>query len=108
MPVDFDALGASVMNAFAEPVPVRYLPVDHGPEIQLRGIFDRYQVDVMTQEGASMSIKSSKLSLRQAELPEGFYPLQGDRVFVQGLTFDITDVQPDSFGWIFLPLGYIG
>jgi hypothetical protein len=108
MAVDFDAMtGAAVLAAFA--VPGRVLFKRNGePIAEIDGVFDRFQIEAMGEDGAPFSIKRTVLGVREADLPPGFILVPGDRVQILNRTFDITDVQPDGLGWASLPLGLVG
>ncbi|MGG5811467.1 head-tail joining protein [Falsiroseomonas sp. CW058] len=107
--MDFAALDAAVMGAFAEAVPVTYAP-HSGPTFDLPGILDRYTVEVEGPgDGPPVAAPRTTLSIRGADLPAGFAPLARDRVLVAGVTFDVRDVPAaDAAGWIVLQLGRIG
>ncbi|MBP0492172.1 head-tail joining protein [Pararoseomonas indoligenes] len=109
--IDWNALNSAVMTGFSDEkaVPVTYVAPGTGVIFEgLRGILDRYQIEVIAEDGAPTSVKRSMLSMCQADLPIDLELKQGGRIEVQGLTFHITDVQPDVFGWIYLPLGLVG
>lgn len=107
MAVDFDALtSAAILKAFA--VKGRVLIQRGGePLIEIDGIFDRYQIEAMGEDGAPFSIKKTVLGIRQADLPPGLELRATDRAQILGRVFDITDVQPDGMGWLVMPLGYL-
>jgi hypothetical protein len=107
MAVDFDALtSAAILKAFA--VEGRVL-IQRGGEklIEIGGIFDRFQIEAMGEDGAPFSIKKTVLGIRQADLPPGVELRAGDRAQILGRAFHITDVQPDGLGWLVLPLGFL-
>jgi len=108
MAVDFDAMtSAAVLAAFA--VPGRVLFKRNGePIAEIDGVFDRFQIEAMGEDGAPFSIKRTVLGVREADLPPGFVLKSGDRVQILNKTFDITDFQPDGLGWVTLPLGLVG
>lgn len=107
--MDFAALDAAVMDAFAEADPVTYAP-RAGPEFATRGILTRYLAEVEGPgEGPPAMVPRATLSLRAADLPAGFVPTPRDRVLVAGLTFDVKDAPvPDAAGWYVLSLGRVG
>jgi hypothetical protein len=107
MAVDFDGLtSAAILAAFAVSGRVLFKR-GHQPLMTIDGIFDRAQVEAMGEDGAAFSIKKTLLSVRAADFPPGVAPVAGDRVQIRGITFDVTDVQPDGMGWIVLPLGIL-
>jgi hypothetical protein len=107
MTVDLDALtSAAVMAAFAVPGRVIFKR-DRQTFMTIDGVFDRYQIEAMGEDGAALSIKKSVVGVRQADFPPGVTPAAGDRVQILGKTFDVFDVQPDGLGWITLPLGFV-
>ncbi|EHL97710.1 hypothetical protein HMPREF9946_03993 [Acetobacteraceae bacterium AT-5844] len=107
-PLDFDALtGAAVLQAFGVAGGVLFKR-DGEPPLEIPGIFDRYQIEAMGEDGAPFSLKRTQLGVREADLPPGFTLRIGARVQILGKTFDVRDVQPDGLGWVVMPLGFIG
>jgi hypothetical protein len=107
MAVDLDALtSAAVLKAFGVAGRVLYRRRDR-TTFWIDGVFDRYQIEAMGEDGAPFSIKKTVLGLRAVDFPPRVAPAAGDQVQILGKTFDITDVQPDGLGWIALPLGYL-
>lgn len=112
MALDFAALDAAVMEAFAEPEPVLYRPrAGQAGPFPVPGIFDRAQVQAMDGEGATVSVRRTTLGVREADFPPGYRidaGEQGDRLQLRGLTFAVKDAQPDGQGWVYLDLARIG
>lgn len=111
---DWSALNASVMEGFAEPVPVIYRPRGGQPPLRVSGVFDRFHVQVQVDGGTPVSTRRASLGVQQADFPPGFVHAPGDRVQVAerdgapAATYDVVDPQPDGMGWVNLALGMVG
>lgn len=102
--MDFGALDAAVAAAFGEPA--TYTPRGGGAPFPVRGIFDRYQVEVPGPgDSPPASVPFARLTIRAADLPAGVVPRARDGVALRGLTFEVRDPEPDGLGLVVLPLG---
>ena len=108
MALDFGALNAAVMEAFAEPELVTYRARYAAGVLRVRAIFDRFQIQAMLDGEAPVSLMQTQIGVHQADFPPGFVHDQGDRVELMGSTFVVSDPQPDGKGWVYLPLKRVG
>ena len=104
--MDFAALDAAVMRGFAEMAPVTYAPRS-GPPFDVPGILDRHLAEAPGPgDGPPAMIPRATLSVRMADMPDGFLPQSRDGVLIRGVTYDVKDVpEPDAAGWLVLQLG---
>ena len=106
--MDFALLNASVMGAFAERDRVLYTPARNDPPFQVRGVFDRYQVEVSGPEGGPPTMaRRTVLGVLETEFPPGFRHQPYDKLTLRGVTYDVTSAEPDGMGWVTLHLGRI-
>lgn len=109
MALSFDALALAPAHAvFGEanqgfPVPL-YTP-QGGSAFTIDGIFTLPAIDVLAiGDAPGISTRKPVLEIRAALLPPGVVPAQGDQVSVRGVSYTVTDVQPDTVGLIVLVL----
>ena len=97
-------------------VPVVYTPsVDSRPEfggqpIQLLGIFDaKRQTDPMmggfSNGGVEIGFTHSAVEIMVSDL--GINPMTGDGVLINGMTYQVLDVQPDGKGMAVLVIDQV-
>ncbi|MFC7611701.1 head-tail joining protein [Teichococcus aestuarii] len=108
MAIDFGALNAAVMEAFAEPERVAYQPRGEAGLLWVRAIYDRFQLQALLDGDAPVSVMQTQIGVCQADFPPGFVHDAGDRVQVRGISFVASDAQPDGQGWVYLPVKKIG
>lgn len=108
MPLDLDALviGPTVSvwgeKGQGKPVPV-YRPASGGA-FEMDGVFDAQYSSIRFSDGAAISTVSPMLGVRASDFPPSAGPLQGDRITIRNGIYVVTDVNPDSHGWIKLIL----
>ena len=95
-----DGLLIACRNTFG--IPVRYNPTDSDP-IDTIGIFDAaYEAVEIDTAGVAVSTRRPVLDFRLQDL--GVEPEAGELVAVNGATYQVMDVQPDSQGGVRLIL----
>lgn len=102
--IDFDGLiNAAVQDAFGQPV--LYTPVGAAAAIPITGVFQRrYEETTFSTEGAPVANRLPVLTVRQVAFPAGTIPQQGDTLVVGGLSYQVTNPEPDGVGLVFLKL----
>jgi hypothetical protein len=112
MPVDFDALVNDTcvrtfgVGAKGEGL-ARYTPLQGAP-FDIDGIFDEAWASVQLTTGrvqVPVSTTAPRFGARRRALPDGFDPAQGDGLQLPGgRSFQVQDVQPDGFEYVYLIL----
>lgn len=96
--IDFDALIlAPAMATFARPITVLPLASRPGePPYTTRGVWSERPVDVQTEDGAILSSAVKTLGVRLSEFTVPV--VAGDRVSVDGTTYQVDDTDDDGQG----------
>lgn len=68
--------------------------------------FSHPPLDVEIGGEVTWSTGAPALGIRAADLPDGFWPANGDEItrLKDGAVYRVANVQPDGHGWITLPL----
>lgn len=78
---------------------VTFYPNGPDPEVIAAAVFDRaYGVIETTGEGPPITTTRPAIHVEAAKFKR--YPKQGDAVRAEGETWEVRDVQPDSFGGV--------
>lgn len=111
--MDIGALNDSVMRAFAEVAPVVYRSQHQESPIIVRGIYDRFAIEVQLENGLSKTELKAVLQVSLDDFQKhGLMPEANDGVEIQAragmpaILFDIMDAQPDGLGWYVLSLSF--
>lgn len=100
--VDFSRLVLRpAMQAFGRSFAIVFKPAGGG-EHPVRGIFDREFLEVPMEDGETHVSTSARLGIRLDEWPQ--FPVQKDRVTVNGEVFLIFRAEPDGQGGMTLLL----
>jgi hypothetical protein len=108
MAIDWDKHVLAPMmssDVFGEDVQPTFLPAAGG-SFPLDGVFDRaYKGLVIDADGEpEIATREPVIGVRLSQFPQE--PLQGDRILIPsvGLTFMVSNVEPDGKGWAMLRL----
>ncbi len=102
--IDFDSLAlAPCIAAFG--VPAVYQP-GAGPAVQLQGIFNEFATDQKIMgDGEARQVNTPTFAIRLADLTPGApLPCRNEALLVNGITWQIAEALPDSFGQLLLKL----
>jgi hypothetical protein len=102
--IDFDTLAlAPCLEAFGQPV--TYRPGAARP-VTLTGIYNRFSTTevIDTQTGLTLNVTRPTVAIRQADIPSGIEPCQGEAIEAGGIFWAIADVIPDGMGQVLLQL----
>lgn len=113
MPVDLDAPARAALAAFGDTVqnggPVTYTP-QGGQAFPLDVLYDESWASLTitaSRHGGVVPVSTTKpcLGARLPDFPTGVLPQQGDAlVRANGEAYEVADVNPDGFGWVYLKL----
>jgi hypothetical protein len=108
--IDFDSLlVGTIIDVLGEDAPIFYRAAGVA-SLRVKGVFDARAKEVtgFSQMGLPISDQMPKLFLREADLVKaGIAASPGDKVTIGATDYQVSDVDPDSFGGIVLKLNQL-
>ena len=113
-PLDIDRLIlAPCLEIFGDgDAALTYAPASGASSFTVNGVFDEGYEDANPTPDIGVTSAGPDVGVREADFTNQGRPLpvQGDQITRQknGNQYVVKDVQPDSHGWIYLPLNKLG